>query len=85
MDDENKSPSNAQEKIDDTKLASCSSNDAKRQIETNSTSYSGSESEVNRCREHVNSEEGKLTNEVRKASDNLEAMDTMKSALDSKG
>lgn len=84
MDDANKLPSNGQEKIDNAKPSSSSSDNAKRQTESNLSSYYGSESELNKCSEHVNLE-GMSNNMVTKVSDHLEAICITRSALDCKG
>ncbi|KAL5569901.1 hypothetical protein UlMin_026476 [Ulmus minor] len=84
MDDVNNLPSKTEEKSKEANFENVKSDDTKTRTENNS-SVSGSHDEVSNCNQHVSSEEGILTNEVNKVSENLEAIDIGGSVSENKG
>ncbi|GMN41002.1 hypothetical protein TIFTF001_010234 [Ficus carica] len=75
MDDENKLPSGTQEKVKEESRETTVSEDTKTQMENNSSSVSGSDNEVGKCEQHVNSQEARSANEVNEVSNSLEDLD----------
>lgn len=85
MDDENKLPSDTQEKVKEESRETTVPEDTKTQMVNNSSSVSGSDNEVSKCEQHVNSQEARSANEVNEVSNSLEDLDIKGTDHDNKG
>lgn len=85
MDDENKSTSAVEKKVQEANPAPVASDDTNSLLESNTLSVPESHGEVSKCTENVSLEEEILTNKVNKVADYLEAIDLAGSVSRNKG
>ncbi|XP_015877819.3 uncharacterized protein LOC107414227 [Ziziphus jujuba] len=85
MDDENKSTSAVEKKVQEANPAPVASDDTNSLLESNTLSVPESHGEVSKCTENVSLEEEILTNKVNKVADYLEAINLAGSVSRNKG